>query len=135
LTDVPFVRVAAGLLAREGRWLLTRRPPGTHLAGMWEFPGGKIEPGEDPPRALVRELREELGIEVGAVREAFVLNHRYPDRAVELHFLHARILRGEPRPLEADALGWYSPEEMDTLPLLPADREVVRRLRDPGGDR
>jgi len=129
LTDVPFLRVAAGLISRDGRWLLTRRPAGTHLEGHWEFPGGKIEPGEGPREALVRELREELGIEAGAASEAFVLRYRYPDREVELHFLHARILSGEPRPLDVAGLGWYTPDEIDELPLLPADREAVRRLR------
>jgi len=129
LTEVPFLRVAAGLISRDGRWLLTRRPPGTHLAGCWEFPGGKLEPGEGPAEALVRELREELGVEVRPAGEAFVLRHRYPDREVELHFLRARILAGEPRPLLVDGIGWYTTDEIERLALPPADRPIVARLR------
>jgi 8-oxo-dGTP diphosphatase len=122
------LRVAAGIVPQDGRYLLQRRPAGTHMAGFWEFPGGKLEEGETPAAALAREMREELGVEIDGVRPLWVIRHAYDDREVELHFLAARIAAGEPRALQADAIGWYAPEAMPGLPILPADLEIVARL-------
>lgn len=122
------LRVAAGIVPHDGRYLLQRRPAGTHMAGFWEFPGGKLEEGETPAAALAREMREELGVEIDGVRPLWVIRHAYDDREVELHFLAARIAAGEPRALQADAIGWYAPEAMPGLPILPADLEIVARL-------
>jgi 8-oxo-dGTP diphosphatase len=122
------LRVAAGIVPQDGRYLLQRRPAGTHMAGYWEFPGGKLEEGETPAAALAREMREELGVEIDGVRPLWVIRHAYDDREVELHFLAARIAAGEPRALQADAIGWYAPEAMPGLPILPADLEIVARL-------
>ncbi|NJN64986.1 MAG: (deoxy)nucleoside triphosphate pyrophosphohydrolase [Acidobacteria bacterium] len=123
------IRVAAGVIAQDGRYLLTQRAPHTHMAGYWEFPGGKLEPGESPSDALARELREELGIEVDEIVPLWVVLHDYPERRVELNFLRARIASGEPRAQDGvAAYGWYRPDEMPGLPILPADLPLVARL-------
>lgn len=126
--------VAAGLVrGREGgaeadRYLISRRPEGTHLAQSWEFPGGKVDPGEPPDRALVRELREELGVEV-AVGDIFAVGHHvYPEREVLLLVYDARVVRGEPACLEVAEFRWVSAAELTTIPLPPADMPVVERL-------
>lgn len=122
------IRVAAAIIADGDRYLMTRRPAGKHMAGYWEFPGGKIEPGESPAQALARELEEELGIEVEVRGSVDVLRHRYGDRSVELHFLEAAIRSGRPRALEVDDLGWFTPAEMPGLPVLEADLPLVDKL-------
>lgn len=122
------IRVAAAVVREEDRFLLTQRPPGTHGAGFWEFPGGKLEPGESPEQALVREVREELGTELRVEAHLRTLRHDYPDRRVQLEFLLSRIEGPPPRPLEVAALGWYPPEEMAGLPILPADLPLVDDL-------
>ena len=120
--------VVCALIQRSGRWLVGRRPPGSASAGMWEFPGGKVDPGEDPRAALARECREELDIEVrvGAARE--ILSHKYDHGFVILLFFDCEIMRGEPKPLDHDKLAWVTPDEMDALPLLPADRPMIQSL-------
>ena len=123
------IRVAAAVIPLGERYLLTRRANGSHMAGYWEFPGGKIERGETPGEALTRELREELGIMVRAGGALEVLHHDYGDRHVELHFLAAEILDGEPRALEVDAFGWFAPEQMPGLPVLEADMPLIERLQ------
>lgn len=122
------IEVGAGLVFHAGALLLARRPAGGHLGGLWEFPGGKREPGEGWEDCVVRELREELGIEV-AVGELFdrVL-HDYPERAVELRFFLCRLLAGEPRALGCDAFAWVHPSELARYPMPPADRPVLERL-------
>ncbi|MFN3198038.1 MAG: tRNA (adenosine(37)-N6)-threonylcarbamoyltransferase complex ATPase subunit type 1 TsaE [Bradymonadia bacterium] len=114
----------------EGRFLVTRRPQGTHLASNWEFPGGKIELGESPEQALVRELQEELGVVV-QVGEIFAVGHHlYPERAKEVVLLvfRCRIVSGDPQPLEAEELIWASADELMRLGFPPADQPVLRRL-------
>ena len=113
---------------RDGRVLVSRRPAGAHLGGLWEFPGGKLEPGEDEESALVRELREELGIEVRPGASCGILRHRYPEREVVLRFRFAEIVAGEPRPLEVDEVRWATPDELGKLHFPEADRPVVTAL-------
>lgn len=124
----PLISVVAALIRDGQRFLLTRRSEGRHGAGFWEFPGGKIEPGESGPEALVRELREELGIEVSVGALFRTLTHAYEDRRVELHFFEAEVIDGQPCPLEVADLGWFLPQEMSGLPILPADLVLVKEL-------
>jgi 8-oxo-dGTP diphosphatase len=130
---VPTVIVAAGMLIERGRVLLTRRKAGAHLAGAWELPGGKVQPGEDPREALVRELREELGIDsqVGEIVE--VTFHRYDDanKCVLLLFYEATRLASspEPRALDVAAFEWAGPEGLDPARFPPADVAVLKKVR------
>jgi 8-oxo-dGTP diphosphatase len=121
--------VAAALYDRAGRVLIAQRPPGTHQAGRWEFPGGKVAAGESETEALVRELREELGVEVEASRPFMRLEHRYPDRHVELSLWIVERFSGEPRPLDAQLLKWVAPPLLGREDLLEADRPFVEALR------
>jgi 8-oxo-dGTP diphosphatase len=123
--------VAAGILIERGRVLLTQRKQGSHLAGAWEFPGGKVEPGEDPRAALTRELREEIGIETTAGDVIEVTFHRYPERAVLLLFYRAARAPGsaEPRALDVAALKWAGADELDDREFPPADVAILGRVR------
>lgn len=126
--------VSAGLIrgrlgsAEADRYLISRRPEGTHLARWWEFPGGKVEPGEAPDATLARELREELGIEV-EVGDIFAVGHHvYPGREVILLVYDARLVAGEPACLEVAEFKWVTAGELVEIPLPPADVPVVDRL-------
>jgi mutator protein MutT len=130
LDDV--VVVAAAIVEREGRFLLTRRLKGTHLAGTWEFPGGKCEPGESLEACLSRELMEELGVTCAAGPRILVTRHAYPERTVELHFFSTR-LHGDPVPQLGQEMRWASREELGTLRFPDADRELIERLMTPDG--
>jgi 8-oxo-dGTP diphosphatase len=121
--------VTAAVIEHENSFLVTRRPNGVHLAGSWEFPGGKIEPGESHAVALAREIVEELDTEVAVGREVFAVTHTYPDRIVELHFLACQ-LRGEPRGALGQEMRWVPRQELRELPFPPADEELIRRLTD-----
>lgn len=123
------VPVVAALIEREGKILIAQRPPKTWMDGYWEFPGGKLNAGEDPREALARELREELGVqaEVGDLEEAVA--HSYSDRNVLLLFYWCRILEGEPQGLEGQALRWVSPQDLGAVEILPADLPIVKRLQ------
>ena len=127
----PLVLVAAGVVVAGGRVLLTQRKSGTHLAGAWEFPGGKVEPDEDPRAALARELAEEIGVraEVGDIVE--VTYHRYPTKSVLLLFYEARLLPGSPEPTAIDvaAVKWASADELRDELFPPADVAVLAKVR------
>ena len=122
------VRVAAALLVREGRFLICRRPAHKARGGLWEFPGGKLEPGESAAEALIRECREELAIEVAPGPVYMELTHAYPDLAVELILLQVNEFAGEPRLLEHSELRWIQPEETGAFDFCPADREILEKL-------
>lgn len=119
---------AAVLLRADGRFLLARRPPGKVYAGYWEFPGGKAEAGEAPAVALVRELREELGIEVTRAYPWIVQDYVYPHAHVRLHFFRVLGWRGEPHPHECQELSWAAVDDVGVAPLLPANGPVLRAL-------
>lgn len=121
--------VAAALFDSSGRVLIAQRPAGKHMAGGWEFPGGKLEPGEDRFEGLRRELREELGIEALRAKPLIAYEHRYPERTVLLDLWVIEAYEGEPRPLDAPALKWVSLDELDRVGLLEADRPMVAALR------
>jgi 8-oxo-dGTP diphosphatase len=122
--------VAAALYDARGRVLIAQRPPGKHQAGRWEFPGGKVAPGESETQALVRELHEELGIEVTASRPFMRLEHSYPDRRVELSMWIVERFSGTPRGLDGQKLRWVAPADLVHEDLLEADRPFVEALRD-----
>jgi 8-oxo-dGTP diphosphatase len=127
------VVVAAGVLIEGGRVLLTQRRSGTHLAGAWEFPGGKVNPGEDPREALRRELAEELGIDARAGEILDVTFHRYDEagKAVLLLFFEATRDAGspDPRALEVAAFRWATRADLDPAHFPPADVEVLKKVR------
>ena len=122
--------VAAALVDGERRVLLQRRAPGRAMAGLWEFPGGKVEEGERPEAALVRELEEELGIavEIAALSPAAFASADNDGRHMLLLLYLCREWRGEPRPLDAAALKWVSVDEMGELPMPPADEPLIPLL-------
>ena len=125
------IHVAAGVLVNgDGGVLLAQRLPGTHMAGRWEFPGGKLETGEGPRQGLYRELREELGIDVQAAEPLVKLSHRYADRHVHLDVWLVTEFQGEPESLEGQALQWVLPGELHTVDLLEADAPIIAALRD-----
>lgn len=119
--------VVAAVIENDGRFLLTLRPAGTHLADHWEFPGGKVERGETHAVALARELREELGIDAGVGALVHAVTHAYPDRTVELHFYRCSF-RGQPTPLVGQQMRWVARAELSHLPFPEADRDLIARL-------
>ncbi len=121
--------VTAAILQQDQRILLTRRPDGTRHAGLWEFPGGKLDPGESPREGLQREIREELGIDV-EVGEVFdVVYYRYDWGAVLLLAYHCHRLTGEIRNLEVAEHRWVAPADLGCYPILPADVPLIERLQ------
>ena len=119
--------VAAAVVEREGHFLLTRRQMGSHLAGAWEFPGGKCELFESLNDCLVRELREELAVEAMVHEEVLSTTYDYSDRRVELHFFRCTI-QTEPSAALGQEMRWVSREELRLLALPPADAELIRQL-------
>jgi len=128
------IHVVAALIRREGKVLLDRRPPGGRHAGLWEFPGGKREPGETDEQALARELFEELGVESTIGPEVARAEHDGADVQITL-VLYLAEIRGVPVAVEVDAIEWFDLAALESLPMPPADRpllEAVRRM-DPRG--
>lgn len=124
--------VAAAVIDAAGRVLIAQRPSGKHMAGGWEFPGGKLEPGEERVTGLARELREELGISIiGTPRPLIRVRHAYPSREVLLDIWVVKRYSGEARGLDGQALRWCTQDELEAAELLPADRPIVRALRLP----
>ena len=121
------VVVVAAVVERADRILVTERLAGTHLAGHWEFPGGKMEAGEDHRLCLEREMREELAVGVDVGDELHVTSFDYPDRTVELHFYRCAII-GNPTPVLGQRMRWVSRAELGTLRVPPADLELIRLL-------
>jgi 8-oxo-dGTP diphosphatase len=120
--------VAAAVIRHEGRVLLTRRMEGAHLAGMWEFPGGKVEDGEDPEVTVVRECREECGIEIAPSDILDVTFHRYPKKDVLLLFYACRLVSGEVQHVGVADHVWARPSEIRSYPLPPPDERVVAKI-------
>jgi len=126
------ILVAAAVIERDGRYLITRRQPGVHLAGHWEFPGGKCEPDETLHMCLCRELREELNVGVTVGDVLLRTTHDYPERRVELHFVRC-ALEGEPAPQLGQEMRWTPREELNALEFPAADAELIRILTEQKG--
>jgi mutator protein MutT len=124
----PVVEVSAALVFRDGKLLITQRREDAHLGGLWEFPGGKREPDESFEQCLVRELREELGIDVGVAELIESLTHAYPEKTVVLKFFRCRWLRNEPQALDCSAFRWVTPAELADFEFPAADARLIRRL-------
>ena len=121
--------VAGALFDSEGRLLLAERPPGKHMAGGWEFPGGKREANEERLETLTRELREEIGIEVVEAEPLISYEHEFADRTIKLDLWFITKYTGTPRSLEGQNLRWVRLDELDTVGLLEADAPMVAPLR------
>lgn len=121
--------VAAALIRKGDTFLICQRPAHKARGSLWEFVGGKVEPGETLPQALVRECREELGVTVSVGRPFMDVTHTYPDLTVHLTLFHARIREGEPKLLEHQAMRWVTTAELDQYEFCPADVEILDRLR------
>lgn len=122
------IRAVAGVVWQGERFLAVDRPPGKVMAGWWEFPGGKIDPGEAPETALIRELGEELGITARGVEPFATTTYTYEHATVELTFFHVRDYDGAPTGLEGQNLAWVTPSQARELQFLPADIEALALL-------
>jgi mutator protein MutT len=121
--------VSAALIFRAGKLLIAQRPAKAHLGGLWEFPGGKREPDETFEQCLVREIREELGVEI-AVGELFEsVTHAYPEKTVHLKFFICRLLGGEPQPLGCKAVKWAGKSELECHKFPAADARLLLKLQ------
>ena len=121
-------QVAAALIWRGDKFMICQRPAHKARGLLWEFVGGKTEPGETPAQALVRECREELAVEVEPEDVFMEVTHAYPDLTVHLTLFHTRILQGEPQKLEHADIRWITPEEIPRYQFCPADQVILERL-------
>lgn len=124
------IDVVGAVIRDGGRVLLAQRPEGKAQAGLWEFPGGKIEPGETPAEALARECREELAVAIEEPRLLASVVHHYPEKTVRLVLMECRLAPGfAPVPQEHQQVAWVAPEQLPAMDLCPADRELLPALR------
>ena len=125
---IPHYDVTAGLIWKEGKLLIATRPKGTHLEGLWEFPGGKQEEGENLKECLKREIEEELGIEVMVDELFLTVDHEYPDKRISLHVFNCAWLKGEPVPLQRQETRWITLTELSKFTFPPPDVQVIEAL-------
>jgi mutator protein MutT len=126
-----WIEVSAALIFHGGKLLITQRHAKSHLGGLWEFPGGKRETGETFEQCLVREIREELGVEI-SVGELFEeVSHDYPEKSVHLKFFVCKILSGEPQPLDCAAVRWVRKTELAGFEFPAADQQLLEKLKSP----
>jgi A/G-specific adenine glycosylase len=125
----PHYTVSAAVIHQNGRVLIARRPSTGLLGGLWEFPGGKQEPGETLEQCLAREISEELQVDVAVHEELGVFRHAYTHFKVTLHAFHCQIVQGEPQPLIASELYWATPAELETFPMGKIDRQIAQQLQ------
>jgi len=128
LTQHEPLHVAAGVIRRQGQVLVSQRRPDDEFAGLWEFPGGKLEPGETPAQALRRELAEELGIVVGQVTPLLCLPYHYPQRSVVLHTFEVLDYQGLAQGLEGQSIRWLELAELSRLPFMPANGAILKAV-------
>lgn len=127
--EIPHYIVTAAVIQRAGEVLITQRPAEGLLGGLWEFPGGKLQPGEDLPSCLQREIREELGVEVSVGGSLGTYRHAYTHFRVTLHAFHCTLLNGrEPHPIQANDLRWIEPAELTSYPMGKIDRQIAQKV-------
>lgn len=124
------IEVVAALIWKEHKLLICQRPAHKARGLLWEFAGGKVEPGETPEQALVRECQEELGVTVKVGSQFFQVTHEYPDLAVHLTLFETSLTGGEPQKLEHNDLRWVSPGELEQYPFCPADAPILKMLKE-----
>lgn len=124
--------VVAALIWEGDRFMICQRPAHKARGLMWEFVGGKVEPGETKQQALVRECREELAVELSVGDEFMAVTHEYPDLTVHLTLFNARIAAGMPQKLEHNDIRWITVDEIDEFDFCPADTEILARIRNAG---
>ena len=125
----PHFHVAAGLIGKDGKILITKRPQGSHLEGYWEFPGGKQEEDETLEKCLEREIQEELGMRVRAGDLLFSTEYEYENKTISLHLFRCLGIRGQPRALEGQETRWVSPGDLDRYTFPPPDQEIIHFLK------
>ena len=126
--DKKAIEVSAALIFRGGKLLITQRHAKSHLGGLWEFPGGKREAGESFEQCLIREIREELGVEICVGKLFEEILHDYPEKSVRLKFFICQLLSGEPQPLDCAAVKWISHDELMGHEFPAADARLLEKL-------
>lgn len=130
----PHCHVTAGVIWKDGKLLISKRAEGAHLAGFWEFPGGKQEPGEDLRQCLEREIREEMGIEARAEAQLLTVEHEYAEKRISLHVFNCTWIKGEPLALQCQEIRWVERDELSDFIFPPPDMRVIERLtKEKGG--
>jgi 8-oxo-dGTP diphosphatase len=131
VSQTPRIQVVAAVIFDEaGRLLITRRPASSHLGGYWEFPGGKIDPGEQPEEALRREIREELDARVRVEERLWQTVHSYPEKTVDISFYRCQLAgQRSPRPVQVAAMRWVFPGQLDQFSFPPADAAFITFLQ------
>ena len=125
----PHFHVAAGLIRKDGKILISKRPRGSHLEGYWEFPGGKQEREETLEKCLEREIQEELGVSIRAGDLLFTTEYEYENKTISLHLFRCLQLQGQPRSLEGQETRWVSPRDLDDYTFPPPDLEIIQFLK------
>ncbi len=123
------IEVSAALIFHHGRLLITQRHAKSHLGGLWEFPGGKREAGETFEQCLIREIREEIGVEISVGKLFEEISHTYPEKSVHLKFFSCQLVSGEPKPLDCAAVKWIEKSELATHEFPAADAQLLVKLR------
>jgi mutator protein MutT len=129
MAELPRKIIGAAVIWRDGKILIDRRKPGGTLGGLWEFPGGKLEPGETISQCITREIREELGIEITVGQELIVLEHTYEKFTVLLHVHHCAHKSGEPQPIECDEIRYVGLDELNHYEFPAANIQIIQALQ------
>lgn len=124
----PHIHVTAGLIYKDGDILIAKRPPGYHLAGLWEFPGGKQEPDETLEECLEREIKEELDIAIRVDRLLITVRHEYEKKIISLHAFECTHMQGDPKGLDGQEIKWIKTSDLQQYEFPPPDEEVIRLL-------
>lgn len=123
------IEVSAALIFHHGKLLITQRHTNAHLGGLWEFPGGKRESNETFEQCLIREIREEIGVEISVGRLFEEISHTYPEKSVHLKFFSCQLISGEPQPLDCAAVKWIAKAELAAHEFPAADAQLLVKLR------